>query len=103
MRARNIGPFPEAVGKAWTHIKTEAMQNHGLREGSEQEEWQKLGPLKEPTPAKTKNRGAANRSGRRRDEGRGMDGNGENIREPAEQEGDREQGGEGEQENAGTH
>jgi hypothetical protein len=84
LRKRNIGPYPEAVGKAWTHIKTEAMQNHGMREGSEQEEWQKLGPLKEPIPANAKNRGATNRRGRRRDEGRGTDGNGEEKREPAE-------------------
>ena len=38
LRARNIGPFPKSVEKAWTHIRTEAMQNHGLRKGSEQEE-----------------------------------------------------------------
>ncbi len=35
LRARNIGPYPEAVRKAWTHIMTEAMQNYELREGSE--------------------------------------------------------------------
>ena len=63
LRARNIGPFPESIGKAWTHIRTEVMQNHGLREGSEQEEWQRLGPLAQPTPANTKNRGAAHRRG----------------------------------------
>jgi hypothetical protein len=51
LRARNIGPFLESIGRAWTHIRTEAMQNHGLREGSEQEEWQRLGPLAQPTPA----------------------------------------------------
>ena len=65
---RNIGPYPEAVRKAWKHIKTEAMQNHGLREGSEQEEWLRLGPLAEPTPANAKNRGAAKRRRRRGDE-----------------------------------
>jgi hypothetical protein len=78
------------------------MQNHGLREGSEQEEWQRLGPLAQPTPANTKNRGATNRRGRRRDEERGTDRNGEGRRDAEEQECGREQRGEGDNENVGT-
>ena len=33
------------------------MRNYGLREGSEQEEWQKLGPVAQPTPTNEKNKG----------------------------------------------
>ena len=54
------------------------------------------------TPANAKNRGAADRRGRRRDEGRRTDRNGEDRREPEEQEGDMDQGGGGENENMGT-
>ncbi len=46
------------------------MDNYGLTERSEQEEWVKLGPLAEPTPADKKNRGAADRRRGRRDGGR---------------------------------
>jgi hypothetical protein len=41
-----VGPFPEACGKAWTHIIHELMENYELMEGSGQEEWNKIGPLK---------------------------------------------------------
>jgi hypothetical protein len=34
------------------------MENYELREGSGQEEWGKIGPIKDPTPADAKNRGA---------------------------------------------
>ena len=78
---------------------TKGVQNHGLREGLEQEEWLRLGPLAEPTPAYAKNRRALNKRGRRRDEGRGTDRNGEDRREPEAQEGERERGGGGENEN----
>jgi hypothetical protein len=93
LRARNIGPYPEAVRKAWTHIKAEAMQNYGLREGSKHEEWGRLGPLAEPTPANAKNKGEANRRSRRRDEQRETGRSGEESREREEQEGYDEQGG----------
>ncbi len=57
MGADNIGPFPNASREAWTHIRKEAMDNYGLTERSEQEEWAKLGPLAEPTPANAKKTG----------------------------------------------
>jgi hypothetical protein len=56
-----VGPFPEACGKAWRHIREEVMENYELREGSRQEEWGKIGPIKDPTPADAKNRGAEDR------------------------------------------
>jgi len=37
------------------------MENYELREGSGQEEWGKIGPLKEPTPSNVKIRGAADK------------------------------------------
>jgi hypothetical protein len=78
------------------------MQNHGLREGLEQEKWLRLGSLAEPTPANANNRGATNIRGRRRDVGRGTDRNGEDKREPEEQEGAMEQARGGENENVET-
>ena len=62
-----MGPFPEACGRAWTHIRQEAMENYELREGSRQEEWGKIGPLKDPTPANVKHRGATYRRVTKRD------------------------------------
>ena len=48
------------------------MENLGLRDDPEKEGWEKMGPLADPTPANAKNRGAAGRKQRRRDEnGRG--------------------------------
>jgi len=61
MQTRNVGPFPEACGKAWTHIREEVMENYELREGSGQEEWGRIGPMKDPTPANVKNRGGADK------------------------------------------
>ena len=57
--------------EAWTQVGREAMENYGLTEGSDQEEWGKMGPLAEPTPANAKNKGAADR--RRRRTGHGKD------------------------------
>ena len=59
LESRQVGPFPEAYGKAWTHIGQEAMEIYELREGSCQKEWRKMWPLKYPTLANVKNRGAA--------------------------------------------
>ena len=67
--AKNIGPSPEACREAWAQIKMEAMENCDLTEGEEQEEWGKLGPLAESTPANAKNRGAADRRRRRTERG----------------------------------
>ncbi len=54
-----------------TGQKGSAMENYGLREGSDQEEWGKMGSLAEPTLANAKNRGATDR--RRRHMGHGRD------------------------------
>ena len=52
--AENIGPFPKAFKEAGTHVRKEAMENYDLTEGLDREEWGKLGPLVEPTPATAK-------------------------------------------------
>jgi len=64
-----------------------AMENCGLREGSDQEEWGKLGPLAEPTPSNAKNKGAADRRRRRREHGRdtGTSEGGDNAHEGHEE------------------
>ena len=54
-------PKTEACGKAWTHIREEVMENYELREGSGQGEWGRIGPIKDPTPANAKNKGAADK------------------------------------------
>jgi hypothetical protein len=56
MGAENIGPFPKASKEAWTLIRKDAMENYGLTEGSDHEEWGKFGPLAEATLANAKNR-----------------------------------------------
>ena len=43
----------------WAQVMGEAMENCDLEGGSGQEEWGKLEPLAEPTPANAKNMGAA--------------------------------------------
>ena len=54
--------------EAWTAARDEAMKNLGLRDDPEQEGWEKMGPLADPTPANAKNRGAADRKKRRREQ-----------------------------------
>ena len=44
------------------------MENLGLRDDPEQEGWEKMGSLADPTPANAKNRGAAYRKRKRREE-----------------------------------
>jgi hypothetical protein len=93
MEADNIGPFLEATREAWAQIKKEAMENYGLTDSSDHEEWVKLGPLTEATPANEKNRGVANMRRPRRDEGEETGRNGEGSRACEGQEGREEQGG----------
>ena len=64
--AMEIGPFPREIQQAWTKMRQEAIENYGMVEGEDQEEFSRLGPLMEPTPATVKNRGAAERKTRRR-------------------------------------
>jgi hypothetical protein len=66
--ATDVGPYPEECMKAWTVAREEAMENLGMRDDPEQEGWEKMGPLADPTPANAKNRGAADRKSRRREE-----------------------------------
>jgi hypothetical protein len=47
------------------------MQNRGVRDDPDQEGWDKMGPLADPTPANAKNRGASNMKKRRGEENRG--------------------------------
>ncbi len=68
--ATNVGPFPGACMRAWKETRDEAIQNLGLRDDPEQEGWEKMGPLADPTPTNARNRGAAERRRRRGDETR---------------------------------
>jgi hypothetical protein len=76
------------------------MQNYGLTERFDQEEWGKLEPLAEPTPTVARNRGATNR--RRRGEGRDTGTRGEGSTVLEEQGGSDEQGRREENENSET-
>ncbi len=49
-------------------MREEAMMILGLRDDPEQEGWEKMGPLADPTPANAKNRGAADKK-----KGRGLE------------------------------
>jgi hypothetical protein len=66
LEATGIGPFPREMQQTWTKMRQEAIENYGLVEGEDQEEWNRLGPMMEPTPAAVRNRGAAERKTRRR-------------------------------------
>jgi hypothetical protein len=71
----------------------EAMENYGLTDNPDQEEFGKLGPLTEATPASAKKRGATNERRPRRNEGEETGRNGEGSRAGEGQEGREEQGG----------
>ena len=58
VRAANMGPFPIAMQSAWQYMRLEPAHNHGLTLASSAEDWGRLGPLAEPTPPATRNRGA---------------------------------------------
>ena len=32
LEATQVGPFPEACGRVWTHVRQEAIENYELRE-----------------------------------------------------------------------
>ncbi len=76
--------------------RKKAIENYGLTEDSDQEEWGKMGPLAEPTPANAKNRGAAAKRRRQRGHGRdtGTNGGGGNAHE-GQEDNDRQTKGEG--------
>jgi hypothetical protein len=54
--------------RAWKSTRDEAMHNLGLRDDPEQEGWERMGPLADPTPTNARNRGASERRRRRGDE-----------------------------------
>ena len=68
------------------------MDNYGLVERLDQEEWGKLGPLAEATTANAKNRGAPNKRRRIRDEGRETERSAEGSRAREGHEGREEEG-----------
>ena len=70
MDETDVGPCPKECRKALTSARNEAMKNLRLRDDPEKEGWEKMGQLAEPTPANTKNRGAAKRKKRRGEENR---------------------------------
>jgi hypothetical protein len=49
-----IGPFPREMQQAWSKMREEAIENYGLVEGEDHEEWSRLGPMMEPTPTAVK-------------------------------------------------
>ncbi len=57
MDAEDVGLYPASCKNAWTAAIKEAMQNLGLRDDPEQEEWEQMGPLANPTPTNAKNKG----------------------------------------------
>ena len=68
LEATDVGPYPNQYRKAWTTTRDEAMENLEVRDDPEQEGWERMGPLAEPTPAYVMNRGAAERRQRRGEE-----------------------------------
>ena len=61
MGERNVGPFPEAMRYAWSHVRIDAAHNLGLNLLPSPEEWGKLGSLAMETTSDVGNRGAAKR------------------------------------------
>ena len=55
LKARDVGPYPKACMNAWTSARDEAITNLGMRDYPEQEGWEKMGTLADPTPANAKN------------------------------------------------
>jgi len=73
LNATNVGPYPDECTRAWKAARDEALHNLGLRDDPDQEGWEKMGPLADPTPANAKNRGAADMRRRCGDEHMGVD------------------------------
>ena len=61
LQATDMGPYPREVQYAWRHASLDATHNLGLNLLSSPDEWGKLGPLANETPAEVRNRGAAER------------------------------------------
>ena len=61
LEARCVGPYLNEVQQAWTTIRNEAIANYGIEGEEGTEQWVRLGPLTESTPAMARNRGAPER------------------------------------------
>ena len=59
--AKSVGPYPHEMHQAWTKIRNEAIANYGIEGEEGTEQWVRLGPLAESTPAMARNKGAAER------------------------------------------
>jgi hypothetical protein len=70
LNATNVGPYPDECTRARKATRNEALQNLGLRDDPDQEGWEKMEPLADPTPTNAKNRGATDKRRRRGDESR---------------------------------
>ena len=92
LEATDVGPYPEECGKAWIAVRNEAMENLGMRDDAEQDGWEKMGQLAEPTPADAMNTGATKRKRRRGEENKTEyeGGNSPNAIEEVREEGRRE-------------
>jgi hypothetical protein len=66
LEAIEIGPFPREMEQAWARTRQKVAENYSIVEGDGQDEWSKMGPMADPTPAIIRNRGAAERKKRRR-------------------------------------
>ncbi len=56
LETSRLGPYPAACKHAWEHLRLDTTCNYGLNLLSTPEEWGKLGPLAQTTPADVKNR-----------------------------------------------
>jgi len=62
LEATEIGPFPRAeMQQTWARTREEVAENYDLGEGDVQNEWSKMGPMADPTPATVRNIGAVER------------------------------------------
>ena len=61
-----MGTYPCAMQQAWTTLRNEAIANYSIEGEGGSEQWDRLGPLSEGTPAMARDRGAAERRRDRR-------------------------------------
>ena len=66
LEATEVGPCSRDMQQAWARTRQEVAENYGIVDGDGQDEWSRLGPMAEPTPATVRNRGAAARKTNRR-------------------------------------
>ena len=66
LEAKSVGPYPHEMQQAWAQIRDKAIANYGIEGEEGTEQWERLGPMVEKTPAMARNRGAAERRRERR-------------------------------------